>query len=404
MKTNKIAVYLICIAIILLAACQPKSQVTVQPTAQIQATSMPEPESPDPTITDTPQTSWIVELNPQQFPQQTQTIDETTIQLLWAYRDDQRVSFEYQVLNYPLPDGYTTICPVTEVKLNIENQETMTIYKIIDRIGLDEIYSLFEKNRSECYSIQNSPNNFIIHHTTFLDTTENITDTTPFLLNISLGEIVANTDTDRIKQTGLGNVQFTLELPLSNGLTFTPQEIQPNEEMQVSLQEVVISPSITGTELCVEMDNIYHWKPQACLTHGDVTDCTSTYMLMDVLPSREGTQENENKKCYWFNIPHHFFDVPAESVFQVGIQKVAVVNDSKTITTQDCEAVQAKVQSEHPGLTIQCMEFTTHGNVEHWFQIMSTPVDMDQHEAYTMVENSFTIEVPGPGLFELDLH
>ena len=402
MKTNKIAMYLICIATISLSACQPKTQATVQPTAQIQATSMLETGSPVPVITDTPSISWIVELNPQQFPQQIQTIDETTIQILWAYRDDQRVSVEYQVLNYPAPDGYHALCPVTKADIHLVDHGDFTIFKPSYSMKLDELYTLFENNRSECWAFPDNPKNFFITHTFFIDTMEPLTE--PIVLNLELGSIFANAQTSQITLPALGNVQFTLELPLSDGLSFTPQEIQQNDEMQVSLQEVIISPSITGTELCVEMDNIYHWKPQACLTHGDVTDCTSTYMRMDVLPSREGTQENENKKCYWFNIPHHFFDVPAESVFQVGIQKVDVVNDSKTITTQDCEAVQAKVQSEHPGLTIQCIELITHGNVEHWFQIMSTPADMDHLEAYTLVEDSFTRVVPGPGLFELDLH
>lgn len=340
---------------------------------------------------------------------ETGTVDwsgsEFSVEMIWAYRDDERLGVEIAVINYPVPEGYQLACPFTQVDLAVSPEETRLLYQNEAEISLDDFYALVPQSRWHCQKLTEEAGTvdyrLSLTHT-YASAAAPAWDEPP-TLNVMLGEVTAYQMGEEIELPGQGAFEFPLALePAEQTLTWRPEAVFEAGELTVELNRVSVNRSMAVLEACVSLDDHHSWQPAATILHQAQELLATEYVLTEPLnPSDGATVLESTHRCFSFLFSS---DYPLDSMnaFQIGITQVVVDNANPgTVTQADCEAVKADVEAAHPGLEIRCYEMETRGQQQHWFEVLTLPEGVAQEEAYGWVEDAFRRSIPGPWLVDL---
>lgn len=317
-----------------------------------------------------------------------------------AFADDVRLSFELKVSDYPLPTGLDLSCPITEINLVTNFGQSSRIYRHPDQITLEEYYDLTKNSRWVCEkdAVRPGSADYTFSLIYFYDPASLHPEQGNYTLHVDLDEVLASNAAGTKTLPKIGSYDFLLDFPKRDGLTWTEPKELSDFRTRVELTRVVVNPSFTLLDTCIQMRDNHFWRPMARLSNAEKDYFSSTYQVLSPYPFDRDTTLSSQKRCFSFSIP---FQVPKNGPgqFSVGIDHITIDNSSTSdLRLKDCEMVRVNLERLHPGLRLLCTEFETRGQVQHWFVIRSTPPDMNHDEAYALVSSSFTWSVNGPWL------
>lgn len=323
----------------------------------------------------------------------------------WTYRDAQRFAVELSVTNYPLPQGFQIICPLTQLEVESDAGKSLLLYRNPEQSSLDEFYVITRHSHWYCKEQTESDGlaDFLFSLIYYYEEDTEFDWNAVPRLRVELGEVIA---TNSVSVLALPN-QGTLDLPLdfgarSKNLTWLPATTLTKNNILVGIERVALNPSFALLDACIEYQDHHFWRPVAALLYQDQVFYSTEFL--PTFPSNPSDRDSilrSTRRCYSFSIP---LDFPVDMItsFQVGINRVQIVNDDPgTVTMQECEAVKRHVEAAHSGLKIRCYEFETRGQQQHWFEILSSPPGVSTQDAYELVESAFTQAIAGPWYMEI---
>lgn len=324
----------------------------------------------------------------------------------WTYQDEDRFAVEISIEHYPLPQGFQTICPLTQLEVRSAGENTL-LYRNPEQSDLDEFYAITRHNRWYCTKRKEEDGfaDYLFSLTHFYED-EPIPDFgKDSSLLVELGSVIASNSLSVTTLPAVGAFEFPLEIkPGEKNLTWLNFASLADKGISVQINRVVVNPSFALLDACLEYPDHHFWRPIAAVSYQGQevysTEFLPTFPYFPYYPSDRVSIES-TRRCYSLIIP---FDFPVDSLasFQIGIDQLQIVNTSPgVVTMQECEAVKATVEKSYMGLKIHCYEFESHGQLQHWFEVLSHPPDISAQEAYTLVESAFTQTIFGPWYAEI---
>ena len=172
--------------------------------------------------------------------------------------------------------------------------------------------------------------------------------------------------------------------------------------MAVTLNRLVINPTVTDSFLCISYDNHKGWYPDMTLTwEGNIykADEMSTNR-MDVYHKSFPTFMSQftTERCYRYSF---FLSYRANSGNQTPRQMVVslnkmVVNAMDALTQDDCNESLKAAQHSYPELDFSCDINTSEEQSAVGININELPSGMDQSTALGIAEEGFKSIVEGP--------
>lgn len=328
------------------------------------------------------------------------------VRIEWAYRDDQRLGVEVSITNYPLPQGFQTICPLTQVELRKNEGEGLALYRNPEQISLDEFYTIAQHSRWFCVKQRedNGLADYLFSVISYNANASGIKQDMDAWLHLEMGEVIA---TNAVSAVTLPN-QGRFDIPLDFGesdkrLTWFPAFSLTNHNVLVEIERVSLNPSFALLDACIEYQDHHFWKPIAAIFYQDKAAYSTEFLpTFPAYPSERDLILKSTRRCYSFSIPLDF-QVDQSAPFQVGIDRVQIVNnDPAIVTMQECEAVKKQVEAMYSGLKVRCRQFESHNQQQHWFEVVSHPPSMSAQGSYELVEANFTQEIVGAWYLEID--
>lgn len=330
--------------------------------------------------------------------------EKPLVRIEWASRDNQRLGLEFSIANYPLPQGFQTLCPLTRLELKRKG-ETLLLYRNPEQSSLDEFYALTKHSRWYCEkrTESNGLADYLFSLVYYYGENFPFEWDADIWLHIELGEVIATNSASVIT---LPN-QEVLDIPLDfeasgNNLTWLPAFSLTKNDILVEIERVALNPSFALLDACIEYQDHHFWMPIAAISYqGRLIYSTEFLPTFPPHPADRDSILQSTRRCYSFSIPFNF-PLDQATSFRIGIERVQIVNDNPT--KQECEAVRQEVEGAHPGLQIRCIEFEMmEKTTQNWFQVLAYPSGMSAQEAYKLVESGFSRDVVGLWYMELPL-
>lgn len=343
------------------------------------------------------------------------SITELDLEIIWVYRDPDRLGIEILVKNYPLPEQATLHCPFTRVDINTSGNSAL-LYKHPDQISLDEFYSVSRHNAWLCQlkqhkdgfadyqlslthfnedrSLPDGSNNFQ------KDSLPYVSDSSTIL--IELGQVNALLGPQSVVSLpSLGSFLIDINFTeTSEKLTWQKSQQIVSENIVIQVNRVALNPSVAWINSCIEMEDPHRWIPQANVTALGFSFTSTEYLI--TYPEYPFPTSLGNQRCFFFTIPFSYSNSSQLTDLQIGITQVTIDNtDSGRIRMDECKAVREEIEVLND-IQITCVEFEIHGETHHWFQIDSFPESMTNQDAYELVKKAFTKTLIGPWSFTVD--
>lgn len=349
--------------------------------------------------------------SPDKTPSETLSINPSSasenvqVEVRWTYKDDYRFAVEISIENYPVPQGFQTRCPLTQLEVKKE-RKTLLLYRNPEQITLDEFYTLSQKSNWYCSSQRTGHGSvdYVFSLSYFYTTNESVFDfSEDCVLSLELGEVFATNSTSAITLPGLGIFQLPIEIKDGEKrLTWLSSIKITDKGITVQIERVAVSPSFTLLDTCLEYQDHHFWSPRARLVYQDLSAYSTEWLPTYPYPFDRDTTLGSTRRCYTFIIPL-IFPFDSLSSFHIGIDQVQIINDAGTIKRAECEAIKSSMEKLYPGLQIECNTFEIHGETQNWFQIHSSPDSFSEEEAYKLVESAFQQSFTGPWEIEIEL-
>lgn len=321
----------------------------------------------------------------------------------WAYRDSQRLGLELSIANYPLPQGFQTVCPLTRLELGSDRGEMLLLYRNPEQISLDEFYALTTHSRWYCekQTESNGLADYLFSLVYYYGENFNFEQKADTWLHMELGEVIATNSASVITLPNQGALDIPLDFePSGNNRTWLPVFSLTNNDILVEIERVALNPSFALLDACIEYQDHHFWRPIAAISYQDQVAYSKEFLpTSPPNPANRDSILQSTRRCYSFSIPVNF-PLDQAASFQIGIERVQIVNDNPTM--QECDVVRQRVEAANPGLQIRCVEFEIRGQTQNWFEVLSYPSNMPAQEAYELVESGFTREVVG--LWCMEIH
>lgn len=330
--------------------------------------------------------------------------EKPLVRIEWAYRDNQRLGLELSIANYPLPQGFQTICPLTRLELGSDRRKILLLYRNPEQISLEEFYALTKHSRWYCekQTESNGLANYLFSLVYYYGEDSNFERNADTWLRIELGQVIATNSASVITLPDQGVLDIPLNFePSGDNRTWFPAFSLTNHDILVEIERVALNPSFALLDACIEYQDHHFWRPLAAISYqGRVVYSKEFLPTFPPGPADRDSILQHTRRCYSFSIP---FDFPLDTAtsFQIGIERIQIVNDNPT--RQECDAVRQEVETANPGLQIRCIEFETmEKTTQQWFQVLSYPAGLSGQEAYELVESNFTRDVVG--LWYVEIH
>lgn len=328
------------------------------------------------------------------------------LEIKWTYRDARRFALELLVTHYPLPQGFQTICPLTQLRIiNGNTRKILLLYQNPEQINLDDFYAITQHSRWYCkkQAESNGFADYLFSLTYYYDDDTNINWDYNYSLSVELGAVIATNSLSAITLPEIGTFGFPLAVKAGGkNLTWLPSVNLTSKGILVEINRVAVNPSFTLLDACLEYQDHHFWRPIAAILYqGREEFSTELLPTFPSYPTNRASILQSTRRCYSLIIPFAF-RVDSSTPFQIGINQVQIINsDPEVVTLQECDAVKNRLENAYSGLKIRCYEFETHGQVQHWFEIISRPSETSTQEAYDLVESAFTQVITGPWYIEI---
>lgn len=349
--------------------------------------------SPDETPSET------INLNPSPASENVQ------VEVRWTYQDEYRFAVEISIENYPIPQGFQTRCPLTQLEVKNERKDLL-LYRNPEQINLDEFYALSQKSNWYCSSQRtgNGSVDYVFSLSYFYTTNESVFDfSEDWVLSLELGEVFATNSTSVIALPDLGTFQLPIEIKAGEKrLTWLSSSKITDKGITAQIERVAVSPSFTLMDACLEYQDHHFWSPRARLVYQDQSAYSTEWLPTYPYPFDRDTTLGSTRRCYTFFIPF-IFPFDSLSNFHIGIDQVQIMNNAGTIKRAECEAIKASMEKLYPSLQIECNTFEINGETQNWFQIHSRPDNFSEEKAYKLVESAFQQSVTGLWEIEIEL-
>ena len=325
-----------------------------------------------------------------------------TISVTWFYRDNQRVSWEIIVENYPVPAGFSISCPITEIRIELPDGSAFPVYFDLEAVTLDSFYAATHNSRWLCTSKNEKPGKYRFS-LMYFDEEKRIPISKQFQTILMLGSVYASNGTSQILLPARG------EYPLASGTGDIRQVLTWNfaapfagSNQPVQINRVALNPSFALVEACITYDDQHYWKPNAILKIDGKIFHDTAYTPTYPFPYDLETTIKNAKRCYALILPHSL-NIHSFSSFQAGIENFVIqMNDSNTLTMAECNAAKSRLSNQSLPVEIRCYSFQLRGEAQTWFDILRFPEAIKREVAYAIVEGLLTRTIQGPWLVEIE--
>jgi len=331
---------------------------------------------------------------------------EIQVEIEWTYQDQDRFAIEVFVKNYPLPPDFQLLCPITQLEVS-DVGENQLLYRNPDQINLDEFYALARNNRWYCTKQADGDGfaDYLFSLSHFYEAGSVPGFGAEPTIRLELGEVAATNSVSVRTLPALGVFDLPLQIqPSAENLSWLTSGKIAAKGITVLIQQILVNPSVTWLDACLDYDDHHLWRPTAELVYqGQRAHSIEWLGTFPLHPADRGTILQSTHRCYSFSIPFTFpLDSPAP--FQIGIGQVQIDNtDPGVVTMQECEAVKDAVESSHLGLEIRCYAYETRGQPQHWFEVVARPPELSTLAAYDLVESAFVRTIEGSWTLELQM-
>ncbi len=327
------------------------------------------------------------------------------VEIEWTYQDAQRFGVEFSITNYPIPQGFQTNCPLTQLEIKNDSGQNLLLYKNPEQISLDEFYALTRNSRWLCKKQSESDGiaEYLFSLTYYYGNETGLQWNEKNTLSVEMGEVIATNSGSMITLPGQGTLYLPLDFETANkNMTWSLPSSMTSNGIMVEIDRVAMNPSFALLDVCIEYQDHHFWRPVAVVLYqGQEVYSTEFIPTFPRYPFNRDTILKSTRRCYSLSIPFNF-PLDSLSSFQIGIKQVDVVNtDAGVVTMQECETVKEQLEKTYTGLKIQCYEFEIRGQQQHWFEILSPPPGISTQDAYKLVESAFTQAIPGPWYMEI---
>ena len=373
------------LVVMLVFANLPNKGAEVAPTSQVSSTLM----VVAPTIT-----SSSTPLLTEQFPTDwqevtyTNTLDssDVTLTLKWFYIDSTRVSMEFLVSGFPIPDGYAPIRIIKDVSLR--KPDGSSIDPDYDSIGGGGGGSGGESNTNDAKNTFNEILFFPIKNGEQITSQEE-----SYIFDITVGGVPIYDEEGNSTNEILPSTIFHFEAKPSyrGSLTFFTEKAANIKDKVVMLKGGEINPAYSVITLCVFSPDKQQWLPTVYLLYkGNIFAPTS-------LAVTNGKTVLSEEVCY--RLEYFFqFDVADDPK-----QAIAIWVDKLT-KDQPERLPNELISSAFQELSAHGIEFSyVLGDHGASIEIIKKPAELTETEVLTMIQNALTEEALTSGVLIFDL-
>ena len=355
----------------------PITQASVMPTIvtpTVTSSSMPLP-------TEQVLTNW-------QEATYTNTVNSSdiTLTLKWFYIDSTRVSMDFSVSGFVIPDGYFLYRIVNNVSLHTSNGDLIT--PDYDSIEWGEVRSSSESNAT---GVKN-----IFHETIFFPIKNRelaISQEDSYIFDITMGGVPIYDNEGNATNETLPSTTFHFEAKPSfvGSLTFVTEKAANIGDKVVTLKGAEINPAFSIITLCIFSPDNQQWIPNAPLLYkGDVFDFSS-FRVTDEKNSLSKELCYRLKYDFKFNIT----DDPKQSI---------AIWVNKLTKDQPERLPNEIISSAFQKLSAKGIEFSyVVGNHGSSIEITKKPAELTEDEVSTMIQNALTENASTSGVLIFDL-
>lgn len=383
---------LILLLLSLLSACFQKTPALLQTYPTLVTTRIVDTTIPDHTSSSMPSN---LLLQDQDTIVPVETREGVSIAITWVYADSARIGIEYRIHGVNVPEGYYLYCPVSEASLNDYSGKEYEKYIWPPTTGPSEDFEF------HCKQSENG-NDYIVTQN-YYDTPPGHSQSYSLALSIDLGGFSIYTKDGTMKEfPNNGPFTFYFEVPITGSLTLNPNMTQSKNGVVVTLDRLVINPSVTDSFLCILYDNHKGWYPDMTLTWEGTTykaDETSIFR-MDIYHKSFSTYLSQftTERCYRYSF---FLTYKENSSDQSPRQMVVslnkmTINAMDALTQEDCNKSLKAAQLNYPELDFSCNIDISDQGLGVGININKLPPGIDQSTAIGIAEEGFKSIVEGP--------
>jgi len=373
------------LVVVLVLANMPAQNAEVAPTAQADVTPMAVTpiiiSSSTPLITGQLPTDW-------REVTYTNTLDssEVTLTLKWFYIDSTRVSMEFLVSGFPIPDGYTPIRIIKNV--SIHTADGRSIDPDYDNLGGGGGGSGGESDAHVAELTFDEPFLFPIKSDGQI-----LSQAESYIFDVTVGGVPLYSEEGNSTNEILPTTTFHFEArPSYVGLlTFFTHKAANIEDKVVTLKGAEINPTLSVITLCVFSPDKQQWIPSAHLLYGGNIYEYSGFAVTNP----KGPLSDEICYRLEYYLPFNLADDPQQSI--------ALWVDKLT-KNQPERLPNELISSAFQNLSVEGIEFRyvfeSHGAR---IEILKKPAELTDTEVLTMIRDALTEEANDSGVLIFDL-
>lgn len=364
----------------------PAQNAEVMPTAQ--ASVMPMAVTPTTISSSTP---FLTEQLPTDWQEVTYTnmLDSSnvTLTLKWFYIDSTRVSMEFLVSGFPIPDGYAPIRIVKDVSLHTPNGDL--INPDYDSIGGGGGGSGGESNTNGVKNIFDEIVFFPTKNGELITSQEE-----SYIFDITVGGVPIYDEEGNVAGETLPSTTFHFEAKPSfvGSLTFVTEKAANIGDKVVTLKGAEINPAFSVITFCVFSPDKQQWIPNVSLLYKGIAFNPSGFAVTNgktVLLSEE--------VCYrlGYDLQFDITDDPKQSI---------AIWVNKLTKDQPERLPNELISSAFQKLSAKGIEFSyvvgDHGSS---IEITKKPAELTEDEVSTIIQNALTENALTSGVLIFDL-
>ncbi|HNE05974.1 MAG TPA: helix-turn-helix transcriptional regulator [Anaerolineales bacterium] len=312
---------------------------------------------------------------------------DITITLKWFYIDSTRVSMDFSVSGFVIPDGYVPLYQiVNNVSLHTSNGDLIT--PDYDSIEWGAVRSNSESNTTGAKNIFDQTVFFPIKNRELAISQED-----SYIFDITVGGVPIYDNEGNATNEMLPSTTFHFEAKPSfvGSLTFVTEKAANIGDKVVTLKGVEINPVFSIIMLCVFSPDNQQWIPNASLLYkGNVFNLSG---------ARVTNEKNALSKELCYRLEYDFqFDIMDNPKQSIAIWVNKLTKDQPERLPNEL------ISSTFQKLSAKGIEFNyvigEHGSS---IEITKKPIELTENEVSTMIQNALTENALTSGILIFDL-
>jgi hypothetical protein len=310
---------------------------------------------------------------------QTQTVDDTTITLVWAYADVNQLALDLTVSPAPASQDafYYPQVILVDANGNEFSFASLSTYEADNALGFNLSFYTQVIRPGDTPQVDNDyfANEY--------------GDDLPDSLDLSLQLVLTYSNPEAVND-GIGPFTFNFSTPLYPAVELEPMISTEASDIQMELQSIRTTPSETQVVLCFDLPTSEDWQPDTVLTLNDVAALPMGYGMT------ERPMTDDVNRC--FNIQYAaVYDSSEPTTLTLTVDRLLVSEPSESPAFWD--DVQAALAEQDI-----MVEFTLDHGVAP--EIISLPDGMTEEQFWMVlaqVREDLRDSLAGPWVFSVEL-